>query len=353
MTRGEAAAPKTLARRRNGIKVLIADQRTVAQLLPMDECIELMEQTLRGLAEGGATLPLRSSMVLPDGDSRMLLMPSALGSLGAVGAKIITVFPGNHGGPFDAHQGVILLFDDRQGLLRAIVDATSVTALRTAAVSAAATRALARVEAEELAILGTGTQGATHLEALLLVRPIRRVRVYDADRGRALAFARRESERRGIPVAAVATAREAVEGADIVCTLTTSPRPVLESQWLAAGAHINAVGAYTPTTRELDSETVCRGRLFADRRESVLRESGEFLIPAGEGLIGEEHLLGEIGEVLAGRIAGRRSPEELTIFKALGIAVEDLAAAHRVLERAAALGKGVFVEIGGGRFGSP
>jgi len=334
------------------MKVLIADQPTVAELLPMRECVELMERTLRNLAEGGATLPLRSSMILPEGENRMLLMPSALPSIGALGAKVITIFPGNHGGPFDAHQGVVLLFDDRHGALRALVDATAVTALRTAAVSAVATRALARPESAELAILGAGTQGATHLEAILLVRPLRRVRVYDPDQDRARRFAERESERREIPVAAVQTAREAVEGADIVCTVTTSPEPVLEGRWLKPGAHLNAVGAYTPATRELDSETVARARLFADRRESLLRESGEFLIPAREGLIGEEHFQGEIGEVLTGRVAGRRSSEEITLFKALGIAVEDLAAAHHVLEQASARGTGTFVEIGAGHFGS-
>jgi alanine dehydrogenase len=334
------------------MKVLVADQGTVSELLPMSECIELMELTLCSLADGQAILPLRSSMVLPQEGNRMLLMPSALRSLGAVGAKIITIFPGNHGGPYDAHQGVVLVFDDRHGVLRAVVDATAVTALRTAAVSAVATRALARPEAAELAILGAGTQGTTHLEALLLVRPIRRVRVYDRDGGRAASFARRESERRGVPVAAAGSAREAVEGADIICTVTTSPEPVLEGEWLAPGMHVNAVGAYTPTTRELDSDAVRRASLFADRRESVLHESGEFAIPLREGVIGEEHLRGELGEVLTSRIRGRRSPEEITLFKSLGIAVEDLAAAHYVLEQAKARGRGLFVEIGGRHFAS-
>lgn len=333
------------------MKVLIADQETVAALLPMGACIELMEQTLCALAAGKATLPLRSSMVLPEGGNRMLLMPSALHGAGALGAKIITIFPGNHGTGYDAHQGVVLVFDDRHGSLRAIVDATAVTALRTAAVSAVATRALARPEASELALLGAGTQAHTHLEALLLVRPIRRVRVYDLDEGRARSFAHRESERRGVAVMAAGSPREAVEGAHIICTVTTSPQPVLRGEWLAAGAHLNAVGAYSPTTRELDSEAVRRASLFADRRESLLRESGEYLIPAGEGLIGEEHIRAELGEVLTGKAPGRRSAEEITLFKSLGLAVEDLAAARSVLEQAEARGEGVFVEIGGRHFG--
>jgi ornithine cyclodeaminase len=232
------------------------------------------------------------------------------------------------------------------------VDATAITALRTAAVSAVATRALARPESTVLALLGAGTQGSTHLEALLMVRPIRQVRIYDPDGKRARALAERESRRKEVAVRAVSTAREAVEEADIVCTVTTSAAPVLEAGWLRPGAHLNAVGAYTPETRELDSETVCRARLFADRRESVLREAGEFLIPAREGRIGEAHIAGEIGDVLAGKIRGRRSAGEITLFKALGIAVEDLAAAQHVLERARVEGRGEFVEIGGGRFGT-
>jgi alanine dehydrogenase len=334
------------------MNVLIADQRTVTELLPMSECIELMERTFLSLAEGQAVLPLRSSMLLPGTENRMLLMPSALGSLGALGAKIITVFPANHGGPYDAHQGVVLLFDDTNGALRAIVDATAVTALRTAAVSAVATRALARPDAAQLALIGAGTQGTTHLEAMLLVRPIRRARVYDRDLQRAASFARRESRRRNLSVEVAASAREAVVGADVVCTLTSSSEPVLRGEWLAAGMHVNAVGAFTPDTRELDSEAVRRARLFADRRESVLREAGELVIPLQEGIVGEEHLRGEVGDVLAGRIPGRQDPEEITLFKALGLAIEDLAAAHHVLERAVSRGGGVFVTVGGEHFGS-
>jgi ornithine cyclodeaminase len=215
-----------------------------------------------------------------------------------------------------------------------------------------ATRALSRPESAELAILGTGTQGTTHLEALLLVRPIRRVRVYDRDGERAASFARRESQRREVPVTAVESAREAVEGADIICTVTTSPEPVLRGEWLAPGAHVNAVGAYTPATRELDSEAVLRASLFADRRESVRKESGEFVLALQEGVIAEDHLHGELGEVLTGRIPGRRNPQEITLFKSLGIAVEDLAAAAFVLEQASARGRGVYLEIGGGHFAS-
>jgi alanine dehydrogenase len=334
------------------MNVLIADQRAVTELLPMGECIELMERTLVSLAEGDAVLPLRSSMLLPGTNNRMLLMPSALAPLQALGAKIITIFPANHGGPYDAHQGVVLVFDERTGVLQAIVDATAVTALRTAGVSAVATRALARPDPTELALIGAGTQGATHLEALLLVRPIRRVRVYDRDPGRAASFAERESRRREVPVDVAGSAREAVEGAGIVCTLTTSREPVLRGEWLAAGCHLNAVGAYTPETRELDGEAVRRSRLFADRRESVLHEAGELVIPVRQGLVGEDHLQGELGEVLTGRIPGRRHPEEITLFKSLGLAIEDLAAAHHVLQRAVSHGGATFVDIGGRHFGS-
>jgi ornithine cyclodeaminase len=336
--------------------VLIADQKQVSALLPMDEAIEVMRRALSLLDGGDVLLPLRSMLALPDGDRVMGLMPSYLGGIDALGVKVIAAFPANFGSEYDTHQGVVLVFDTERGLLRAIVDATSITAIRTAAVSGAATDLLARPDAGDLAIIGAGTQAHTHLQAMRAVRPVRRVRVFSLPAGSAEAFAEREQRLTGLPIEVAASAEEAVRGADLICTVTTATEPVLHGAWLAPGAHINAVGAYTPTTRELDTAAVVRSRLYVDRREAALSEAGEFLLARGEGAVDDGHIVGEIGEVLAGKAPGRGAPDEITLFKSLGIAIEDLAAARYVYDKAKETAKetgvGTWVEIGGRHFGA-
>ncbi len=334
------------------MQVLIANQEQVTELLPMGECIDVMAEALAMLAGGDALLPVRTMLLLPGRADLLGLMPAYLGGIESVGVKVITVFPSNQGSEYDSHQGVVLLFDTRHGLLRAIVDGTAVTAIRTAAVSGVATRLLARPDAAELAIIGAGTQARTHLAAMLEVRPVRRVRVYADVAEGARRFAAREAARHGIDVQAVETAQAAVAGADIICTVTTSHEPVVLGEWIKAGAHVNAVGAYTPATRELDSAAVARARLYVDRREAALAEAGEFLIPRSEGLIGDDHIVGELGDLLAGRVPGRTAPEQITLFKSLGIAVEDLAAAHYIWQKAQREDKGTWLELGGRHFGS-
>lgn len=333
------------------MKVLIADQKLVTEVLPMEEAITVMREALLLLAGGDVVMPLRTMMFLPGDESVLGLMPSYLGGLGAVGVKVIAAFPANFGTEFDTHQGVVLVFDTERGLLRAIVDATSITAIRTAAVSGLATDLLARPDAADLAIIGAGTQAHTHLQAMRAVRPVRRVRVFSVPAESAAEFAERESRLTALPVEAVATAEEAVSGADLICTTTTSAEPVVQGAWLSSGAHINAIGAYSPTARELDSTLVAGARLYTDRRESLMSEAGEFLIPKAEGLIGDDHIVGEIGEVLTGEAPARTSPDEITLFKSLGIAIEDLAAAHRVSEIARERGLGTWIDIGGLHFG--
>ena len=333
-------------------KVLIANQREVTQLLPMAECIAVMSETLQALAAGQALLPLRTMLVLPDGENLMGLMPSYLANIQSLGVKVIAAFPSNFGSEYDTHPGVVILFEAKHGMLRAIVDGTSITAIRTAAVSGVATRLLAREEAGDLALIGAGTQAHTHLEAMKCIRTIRRVRVYSLPLAGAYAFAERESKRHGLPVEVKETAREAVDGADIICTTTTAREPVLKGEWVSPGAHINAVGAYNPATRELDSQAVAQARLYVDRKESTLHEAGEFLIPKAEGLFGDEHIVGELGDVLNGKVSGRSSPAEITLFKSLGIAIEDLAAAYHVLQNARQTNLGLWVEIGGQHYGN-
>lgn len=332
-----------------GLTVLIIDQPQVSRLLPLGECIEVMEDALRALARGEAVLPLRSSLWLPGRRGALVWMPAYLGSLSSLGVKVITYFPGNRGTLRDTHQGCVLLFDTCEGRLLAVVDATEITSLRTAAATAVATRVLARAEAGDLAILGSGTQARTHLEAMLRVRKIRRVRVWSRQPENARRFARRESARHGFPIEVTESPREAVQGADLICTTTSAREPVLRGEWLQAGAHINAVGACVPATRELDSLVVQRSRLFVDRLESARHEAGDFLLARQEGFIGDDHLLGEIGQVLVGELPGRRSEEEITLYKSLGIAVEDVAAAHHVYVQAVQKGIGTRLELGGVR----
>lgn len=331
---------------------LILTQPEVRRLLPMRRCMDLMAEVLKSLARGECVNPLRSAMHLPDGRGLLGMMPGLSGTPDALGLKVVTVFPGNHGTPYDAHQGLVVLFDPEFGLPTAILDASEVTAIRTAAVSGVATELLARDDSTELAILGSGVQGRTHLEAMLEARRFERVRVYSPTEANRRAFAERESARHGIAVEAVASAEEAVRDADVICTVTSSREPVLQGSWIAPGAHINAVGSSIKTTRELDTEAVVRSRLFVDRRESTVNEAGDFLFPKAEGAIDDSHIVGEIGEILLGQVGGRETQDEVTLFKSLGLAVEDLAAAHHVLERARAEGVGVSVPLGGLRHGA-
>ncbi len=331
------------------METLVVTQAEVPALLPMNECIEAMDETMRELARGETLLPLRSILWLPGRKAALGVMPGVLPPEGVLGLKAITVFPENEGTEFDSHQGAVLLFETRHGSLLAVIDATSITAIRTAAVSAVATRALARDDAADLTILGSGVQARTHLEAMLCVRGIRRVRVASRSLENARTFAARESRRHGVPVEAVDTVREAVAGADLICTTTASRDPILKGEWITPGAHINAVGASIPTARELDSDAIARARLYADRRESLENEGGDFLLARGEGAVDGGHIIGEIGEVLIGKVAGRRSRGEITLFKSLGLAIEDVASARHIYEKARKSRAGRFLEFGGSR----
>jgi ornithine cyclodeaminase len=329
------------------MKVLVVSQPEVERLLPMAECMAATAEALAALARGDANLPLRQVLRLPGGV--FAAMPATSGTPPAIGLKAITVFPGNHGTELDSHQGAVLLFEGAHGRLLAVMDATSITAIRTAAVSAVATSRLAREDAADLAILGAGVQARTHLEAMLLARRIGRVRVFGRDGGRLRTFVADATKRHGFEVEPATTAREAVEGADIVCTVTSSPEPVLRGEWLAPGAHVNAVGACLPTSRELDTTAIVRSSVFVDRRESAFGEAGDLLIPIEEGAVAETHVRAELGEVLLGRHPGRRSADEITLFKSLGLAIEDLAAAQVVYRNAERSGAGTRVELGGAR----
>jgi ornithine cyclodeaminase len=306
----------------------------IERLLPVAECIDVMADAFAALAGGGAAQPLRGVLHLPDGSGSLYTMPGWLGDPPALAVKMVGVFHGNRERGLDTHQGVVALFDAQTGEPRAIMDAAAVTAIRTAAVSGLATRLLAREDAGDLALLGSGVQARTHLEAMAAVRPLRRVRVWSPTPERRDAFVSDAALRTSIPVEAVGSAEAAVRGADLICTVTAAQSPVLRNEWVQAGAHINAVGASTPTARELDGALVARAWLCVDRRESALAEAGDFLMARAEGVIGDDHIRADLGDLVTGRVPARGSPAQVTVFKSLGLAIEDVAAARYILERA-------------------
>jgi len=308
-----------------------------------------MEGALRSVTDGSSVLPLRTVMKLEGTPNAFAAMPAIVGTGpgASLGAKIITVFPGNDATPYDAHIGAVILFDAEHGKLLAIADASSITAIRTAAVSGLATRLLAREDAKELALLGAGVLAMTHVDAVRCVRGIERVRVWSRSGVRAAEFAARARAERNVEVVVSSSAREAVEGADVVCTITSARTPVLEGAWLTPGVHVNAVGASISTARELDTAAVARSRLFVDRRESTLAEAGDFLVPRSEGAITDAHILGELGDLLTGSVKGRIGRDDVTLFKSLGLAVEDVAALRHIHTQALASGTGARVSLGG------
>ncbi len=329
--------------------VLVLNGEEVTRLLPMGDCLRVMRDALAALARGEALVPLRMVMRIPGVSGFLGLMPGHIapqaGREGALGLKAVSVFPGNARRGIDTHQGAVLLFEADTGRLSALMDGGAITAIRTAAVSGVATDLLARPEAAELAILGAGVQARTHLEAIAAVRPLRRARLWSRNPERAAALASEQRLRFDFPIEVAASPEAAVREADIVTTVTASPEPILQRRWLKEGVHINAVGASIPTSREIDTATMAAARLFVDRRESALAEAGDILIPMLEGALKGDHMEAELGEVIIGRNRGRRSPTELTLFKSLGLAVEDVASAAFVLRRARETGTGQTVAM--------
>ena len=320
--------------------ILVLKQSEVEELLDMEGCIEAMAGILVSLARGELFQPLRLIAFPPGEKTAIGLMPAhRSGTSPAYSLKTICLFPDNPTRGLDAHQGTVTLFSGETGQVRALMNASAITAIRTAAVSAVATRLLAREDSSELAIVGAGVQARSHIESMRAVRPWASIRVAS----RTHEHARELAEETGTDAAG--SVEEAVQGADVVVTATNSSEPVLEHGWLKPGAHVNAVGSSVKTARELDTATMAACSLFVDRRESTLNEAGDYLVPAQEGAIGPDHIKAEIGEILLGRHPGRTAPDELTVFKSLGLAIEDLAAAEYVVRRAQETGTGTTVEF--------
>jgi ornithine cyclodeaminase len=328
------------------MSVLVLGHEDIHAVLAVDECEREMASALVAHARGEAYMPLRSIVVPPGAPGVMGLMPAwsavADHGRGLFAVKSLCLIPANPGRGLDAHQGTVTLFDGETGVPTAILDASAVTEIRTAAVTAVATRTLSREDSSVLAILGAGVQARSHLKALASVRDWDQARVYAPTAAHAQAVVADSP----LPTSAAASARDAVEGADVVIVATSSRSPVLEFAWLAHGAHVNAIGASAPSAWEIDIDTVAAAALFCDSRESLRAEAGEYLEAVRLGAIsGEDHVRGELGEVLAGAVAGRTDPGELTLFRSLGIAVQDLAASVLAVRRARERGIGTEVAL--------
>lgn len=301
----------------------------------MSECITVMEEAFVNLARQEYHQPLRTIIKPPAVKGVMALMPAFRnGDTPLFGLKAICVFPGNAALGKDAHQGGVMIFDGITGEPQALVNASAVTAIRTAAVSGLATRLLAREEAGDLAIIGAGVQARTHLAAMAAVRQLRRVRIAARRLESAQRFASEMQSQCAVRIEAVQSAEAAVRGADLIVTATTSREPVVRRDWVSPGAHLNAVGTFSFHAREIDTATMVAATLFVDRLESALNEAGDYLIAAKEGAIGPDHIRAELGQLVTGNHPGRTSPDEITIFKSLGLAIEDLAAAAFVSRKA-------------------
>ena len=328
------------------MKTLILSHDEVVELLPINECIGVMRDALIGLATGKAHQPLRSIIRPPDAAGVMGLMPSYMaGDHAAFGLKAICVMPGNPAQGKDAHQGGVLLFSAETGELLAMMNASAITSIRTAAVSGVATDLLARAEAGNLAIIGTGVQARSHLAAMSAVRSIKRCRIASRQIEHARKFAEEMRQHFPFPIEPVDSVEEALQDADLIVTATSAVEPIVRREWVSPGAHLNVVGACTPKTREVDSATMAASRLFVDRRESTISEAGDYILALGDGAIGPDHIRGEIGEVLVGEKPGRTSTEEITLFKSLGIGIEDLAAAEYIYRKASTLKAGKWIEF--------
>ncbi len=325
--------------------MIVLSARDVDRLLTMSQCIDAMDAAHRAVAEGAVAVPLRTVMATPGNGGHFLVMPGASEDPCTYGAKLISLHPGNPRAGRPAIQGFVVLFDHETGEPLALIEGARLTAIRTAAVSGLATRALARPDARSHGLFGTGVQAHTHLSAIKAARPgIREVFVWGRSEDKARAFAAACDGHEGMMVRAVTDPAQAAR-ADVVSAVTAAASPVLEGAWLRPGAHVNLVGAHRPDTREADTQALARARVYVDVLASARAEAGDLLIPIGEGAFGWDHVIGEIGDVLVGRSPGRSGDEQITLYKSLGMVAQDLFAGWATYRAAREAGAGTRVVL--------
>jgi alanine dehydrogenase len=321
----------------------LLNEQQVHSLLPMPDLIGAMESALAKFSAREVLQPLRSVLTIGPTKAYYGLMPAYIPSPaggGSMGAKLVTVFGENHKRGLPSHLATILLLDPETGALLAIMDGRYITEARTAAVSAVSARFLARAEASTLAIIGSGVQARSHLEAYALVRQLKQARIWSPQARSREQFVEDMSSRVPVPIVAADSAEAAVRAADLIVLVTSSPTPVIEDAWVSPGAHVVCVGACRPNQQEMPPALVARSRLYVDSKAAALVEAGDVVLNIAAGLFSESHIRGEIGELVLGRVAGRTSPDDITVFKSLGMAVEDVVAADLVFRRAAESGAG-------------
>lgn len=321
--------------------LLYLSAEDVRRALPMADAISAMREAFTQLSSGQVTLPTRQCLETPDGQGSDLVMPCHSAALGMFALKTVTTFRDNPGRGLPTVQALVILTDGATGTHLAVMDGASLTALRTGAASGLATDVLAPADAAAVAVFGAGVQARTQLEAVCCVRKIREASVYDMDPTAADQFAAEMASQLGVPVERADTSARNLADADVVCTATSSPSPVFAAEELSQRVHINAVGAYRPETAEIPAEVVCRARVVVDHEASALEEAGDLLCPLSQGLIQPSHISTELGEILLGQAPGRPPGCEVTLFKSVGVAVQDLYAAARAVENARRLGLGV------------
>jgi len=325
------------------LRILSADD--VRRALPMDQAVEAMKHAFAQLSGGRAEVPIRLPIDVKAHNGVTLFMPAYLADDDQMAIKIVSVYSDNPAQGLPLIHALVVVIDASTGIPRAAMDGTYLTALRTGAVSGAATDLLARPEIRTAAIFGAGAQGRTQLEAVCAVRPIEQAWVFDPDLERSLAYASEMGARLSLRVNVAASPAEAVQNADVVCTATTSAAPVFDDANLQPGVHINAVGAYTPHMQEIPVETVVRAKVVVDHLESSMAEAGDLIIPIQQGRFNQDRIYAELGDIAAGRKPGRETANEITLFKSVGVAVQDVAAAGRVLATADRLDLGVNVSL--------
>ena len=327
-------------------KTLVINQKECAGILSVESCMPAMADALKAVSLNQIKM-LQRTMIPHESGNMLANMPASLLSKNVTGAKVI-IFPGPQAAKDKTNQGIIPLFDTESGALIAIVDAELITVIRTAATSAVATQALANKNAKTVAILGSGKQGRAHARAMIAVRKIEKVYFWDVIEAASISACEELSKQYpAIEFVSCATAQKAVEGADIICTTTTAkaPEPILQGQWVKAGAHINAIGACSANSRELDAKAVEISSVFVDWQEAAGRDAGDLIIPYEKGEIKGQKLTCEIGKVILGQEKGRKTQEEITMFESVGISIEDIAAAFMIYETAKAQGIGTYLEI--------
>lgn len=321
----------------------------VERLLPVAACVDIMAQAMAQTSAGNVTLPIRQFMPVPGAPGKLAVMPGTLGDPDCFGIKLVCKYDrpliDGKPDPLGTHVGMVLLFDSVRGIPLAMIEGSSLTAIRTSAASALATRELAREDATRLTVLGNGEQAMRHVHAMRAVRPIAHVTIWGRDRSRAGDFAADVTLATGLPVRAAASVADAVAGTDIICATTSAKEPILPGALLEPGQHVNLVGSAIAAAAEVDDAAVSRARFYVDYRPAAMAAAGELLNAIASGAVSEAHIVGEIGEVVAGQVPARRSPDEITMYKSLGVASQDLAAAHAVWRAAELEGTGTQINL--------